>query len=67
MPQRQQEMLQPLEEMKKTVILVDHDMNMVMDIATEVVVMDFGEKLFQGNPVDAAKDQKVIDAYLGVS
>ena len=38
------------EEMKKTVILVDHDMNMVMDIATEVVAMDFGEKLFQGNP-----------------
>ena len=49
-----------------TVILIDHDMNMVMDIATEVVVMDFGEKLFQGNPKDAAKDQKVIDAYLGV-
>ena len=55
------------EEMKKTVILVDHDMNMVMDIATEVVAMDFGEKLFQGLPEDAAKDQKVIDAYLGVS
>ena len=44
----------------------DSDMNMVMDIATEVVVMDFGEKLFQGNPQDAARDQKVIDAYLGV-
>ena len=41
-------------------------MNMVMDIATDVVVMDFGEKLFQGNPKEAAKDQKVIDAYLGV-
>ena len=55
------------EELGITVILIDHDMNMVMDIATEVVAMDFGEKLFQGNPVDAAKDQKVIDAYLGVS
>ena len=55
------------EELGITVILIDHDMNMVMDIATEVVVMDFGEKLFQGNPVDAAKDQKVIDAYLVVS
>ena len=55
------------EELGITVILIDHDMNMVMDIATEVVVMDFGEKLFQGNPVDAAKDQKVIDAYLGFS
>ena len=54
------------EELGVTVILIDHYMNMVMDIATEVVVMDFGEKLFQGNPKDAAKDQKVIDAYLGV-
>ena len=54
------------EELGVTVILIDHDMTMVMDIATEVVVMDFGEKLFQGNPKDAAKDQKVIDAYLGV-
>ena len=54
------------EELGITVILIDHDMNMVMDIATEVVAMDFGEKLFQGDPKDAAKDQKVIDAYLGV-
>ena len=52
------------EELGITVILIDHDMNMVMDIATEVVAMDFGEKLFQGLPEDAAKDQKVIDAYL---
>ena len=55
------------EELGITVILIDHDMNMVMDIATEVVAMDFGEKLFQGLPEDAAKDQKVIYAYLGVS
>ena len=54
------------EELGITVVLIDHDMNMVMDIATDVVVMDFGEKLFQGNPKEAAKDQKVIDAYLGV-
>ena len=55
------------EELGVTIILVDHDMNMVMDIASEVVAMDFGEKLFQGLPEDAAKDQKVVDAYLGVS
>ena len=55
------------EELGVTIILVDHDMNMVMDIATEVIVMDFGKKLFDGDPKEAAKDSSVIEAYLGVS
>ena len=55
------------EELGVTIILVDHDMNMVIDIATDVIVMDFGKKLFSGSPTDAAKDQSVIEAYLGVS
>ena len=55
------------EELKITTVLVDHDMNMVMDIAEEVVVMDFGQKLFDGSPKDAIRDKNVIEAYLGVS
>ena len=55
------------EEMEKTVILVDHDMNMVMDIAEEVMVLNFGEKLAEGKPDEIVKDSKVIEAYLGVS
>ena len=55
------------EELGVTVVLIDHDMNMVMDIATEVIVMDFGKKLFEGNPKEASKDKNVIEAYLGVS
>ena len=42
-------------------------MNMVMDIAQDVVVMDFGQKLFDGVPKDAIHDKQVIEAYLGVS
>ncbi len=55
------------EELGVTVVLIDHDMNMVMDIATEVIVMDFGKKLFEGKPKEASKDKNVIEAYLGVS
>ena len=55
------------EELKITTVLVDHDMNMVMDIAEEVMVLNFGEKLAEGRPEEIVKDSKVIDAYLGVS
>ena len=55
------------EELGVIVVLVDHDMNMVMDIATDLIAMDFGKKLFDGKPEDAAKDKAVIEAYLGVS
>mgnify|MGYP001210905413 FL=1 len=53
------------EEMGKTVILVDHDMNMVMDIAEEVMVLNFGQKLAEGKPAEIVKDSNVIEAYLG--
>ena len=55
------------EELGVTVVLIDHDMNMVMDIAEEVMVLNFGEKLADGKPEEIVKDSKVIDAYLGVS
>ena len=53
------------EERKKTIILVDHDMNMVMDIAQRVMVLNFGEKLAEGTPKEIVVDENVIDAYLG--
>jgi branched-chain amino acid transport system ATP-binding protein len=48
-----------------TIILVEHDMRLVMDISDAIVVLDFGEKLAEGTPEEVRSNQQVINAYLG--
>lgn len=48
-----------------TVLLVEHDMELVMDISDEVVVLDRGEKISEGPPVRVQRDERVLQAYLG--
>jgi branched-chain amino acid transport system ATP-binding protein len=48
-----------------TVMLVEHDMSLVMDISDSIVVLDFGEKIAEGAPHEIRTNQQVITAYLG--
>lgn len=50
-----------------TIVLIEHDMGVVMDISDHVVVMDYGAKIGDGTPEEVKNNQDVIDAYLGVS
>lgn len=50
-----------------TIMLIEHDMGVVMDLSDRVVVLDYGRKIGDGTPGDVRANQNVIDAYLGVA
>jgi branched-chain amino acid transport system ATP-binding protein len=59
------ELILRIRDLDTTIVLVEHDMSLVMDISDEIVVLNYGKKIAEGTPEEIQKNEDVIKTYLG--
>jgi branched-chain amino acid transport system ATP-binding protein len=58
-------LIQKIRDKGITILLIEHDMKIIMDICDNIFVLNFGEKIAQGSPAEIQENQDVVEAYLG--
>ena len=59
------QLIKKIQSMKKTVVLIEHDMHLVMNVCERLVILNFGRKIAEGPPHEIHENKDVIEAYLG--